>query len=266
MPTISDDDTDLNPRQDAPPLAADQRFAAYRNMLASPKDEMVHWWYFGTATVTLDGLPAIPAINAATLMIYHTQTLSPDRFAIHWDEVGYFADYVTGEPIESWLNPVTGERVPAPPSFAEGPARYEVARADKGVVVTLSQPGATVKSIDVKWRSTANRVWIVQQERKTRGFPEVDGRLPDPDSASGFEAVTELAFVGDWPASGSNVQGLYEFALAGAPPWMGLDPALNARATVNGVILKAALDAPPRPASSAILRKLFPEFFARHGL
>jgi hypothetical protein len=264
MPNIKDD-TDPNLRNAAAPLAH-QRFSAYRAMLASPSDEMVHWWYFGTVTVMVDGLPAIPALNAATLMIYRTETLSPDRFAIHWDEVGYFADYVTGEPITSWLNPVTGERVRAAPSFAEGPARYEVTRAYDGVAVTLSQPGATVRSIAVEWRSAPNRVWIVQREHKMRGFPEVDGRIPDPQSASGFEAVTALAFVGDWPATGSNVQGLYEFALAGAPPWMGLAPGLKARATVNGVIMKAAVDAPPRPDSSVILRKMFPGFFAKHGL
>ena len=265
MPKILDVHTEPKPIRKAA-LAPEQQFAAYRNMLASPKDEMVHWWYFGTATVVVNGLPAIPAINAATLMIYHTETLSPERFAIHWDEVGYFADYITGQPIESWLNPVTGQRVLAAPSFAEGPARYEVTLAGGGIVVTLSQPGATVRSIEIEWSAAADRVRFVQRERKVRGFPEVDGRIPDPDSASGFEAVTALAFVADWPESGSNVQGLYEFALSGAPPWMGLDAAHEAHTTVNGVIVKAALDAPPRPESSIILRRMFPDFFSKHGL
>ena len=265
MPKINDDDAELHPIRNVG-LSPEQQFAAYRNMLASPKDEMVHWWYFGTATVVVNELPAIPAINAATLMIYHTETLSSERFAIHWDEVGYFADYITGQPVESWLNPVTGRRVLAAPSFAEGPARYEVSVSGGGIAVTLSQPGATVSSIELEWSTAADRVCLVQRERKIRGFPEVDGRIPDPHSASGFEAVTELAFIADWPASGSNVQGLYEFALAGAPPWMGLDAAHKARATVNGVIVKAALDAPPRPESSIILRRMFPDFFSKHGI
>ena len=246
-------------------LSADEKFLAYRRMLASPKDEVVHWWYFGTVLILIDGLPALPAINAATLMIYRTETLAKDRFAIHWDEVGYFAEYTTGKPVESWLNPVTGKSIAAARNFTEGPARYEVARAAEGVTVTLTQPGATVNSIDIDWRYEGNRVWIVQRERKTRGFPEIDGRLPDPDSPSGFEAVTQLAFMDERRSSGSATHGLYEFALAGAPPWMGLDPALKARATVHGVILKAPVGHPPRPKSLAILRTMFPIFFEKHN-
>jgi len=251
-----------------PPL---ERFAAYRRILASPRDEAVDWWYFGTTIVNIPGMPAITAINAMTLMIYRTETLADDRFAIHWDEVGCFADYVTGQPSTHWLNPVTGRRVPAPQSFAEGPARYEVARTPEGVEVSLTQPGATVNSIDVECSGADGRVSLVQRERKTRGFPDVDGQLPDPASASGFEAVTTLAFMADWPGSaaevrgGAEAQGLYEFALAGSPPWMGFGPRSGARATVQGVIVKALPENPPNPDALRRLRAQFPEFFARHG-
>ncbi len=247
-------------------LSSDEKFRVYRRMLASPIDETVHWWYFGTVFIMIDGLPAMPTINAATLMIYRTEVLAKDRFAIHWDEVGYFTDYTTGNPVQSWLNPVTGQTIAASRNFAEGPARYDVAQAAAGVSVTLTQPGATVNSIDIDWRCEGDRVWIVQRERKTRGFPEVDGRLPDPDSPSGFEAVTRLAFMDERRSSGINTRGLYEFALAGAPPWMGLDPALKARATVHGMIVKAPVGAPPRPASLTILRSMFPTFFKKHGV
>jgi hypothetical protein len=155
--------------------------------------------------------------------------------------------------------------MPAPQSFAEGPARYEVLRTPQGVAVTLTQPGATVNSIEVEWSCVGDRITVMQRERKTRGFPNIDGTLPDPGSASGFEAVTELAFVDQWPESGNEAQGLYEFALAGAPPWMGFDAASKARATVQGVIIKAPSDRPPHPESMRRLRDRFPEFFARHG-
>lgn len=246
-------------------LPSEQRFDAYRRMLASPRDEEAHWWYFGTAVVTLDGLPPLPAINAATLMVYRAESLTPDSFAIHWDEVGYFADCVTGTPVDSWINPITGRLLASPRGFAEGPARYDIVRVDEGVRVSLTQPGAAVSSIDVSWRVENDRVWLVQRERKTRGFPEVDGKLPDPGSASGFEAVTELAFLDDLDGDGRTTTGIYSFALAGAPPWMGLDPALKARATVHGRILKAAPDAAPRSDSLRILQSMFPDFFAKHA-
>jgi hypothetical protein len=140
-----------------------------------------------------------------------------------------------------------------------------VSRSDEGVAVTLTQPGASVDSVQVAWHGRAGQITIVQRERKTRGFPEVDGRLPDPASAAGFEAVTDLAFTDHWPSDGSRTRGLYAFSLAGAPPWMGFDPGLQARATVHGVILKSAPQDPPRPEALATLRDLFPEFCARHS-
>jgi hypothetical protein len=246
-------------------LTANERYSAYRQILASPRDEEVDWWYFGTTIVTIPGMPAITVIKAATLMIYRTETLSPDRFAIHWDEVGCFSDYITDRPLTHWLNPVTGRRMAAPQSFAEGPARYEIARAANGVAVSLTQPGARVSSIEVEWRCGDGRVALVQRERKTRGFPDVDGQLPDPASSSGFEAVTELAFMDQWPGSGLEAQGLYEFALTGAPPWMGFDPASKARATVQGVIIKAPPDTAPHADALRRLRERYPDFFARHG-
>jgi hypothetical protein len=247
-------------------LPVGERFTAYRHLLASPRDELVHWWYFGTVQVELAGLPPFPAINAATLMVYRTETLSRDRYAIHWDEVGCFTDYVTGKPQDGWLNPVTGQNMAAPRSFAEGPARYEIERTADGVAISLDQPGATISSIDVSWRCEGQRLWLVQRERKKRGFPEVDGKLPDPGSASGFEAETLLAFVDEWPSDGRNANGLYRFGLAGAPPWMGLDSQLKARATVYGVIVKATPAAPPRPEALAALRAFYPQFFARHRI
>jgi len=245
-------------------LSPDERYAAYRQILASPHDAEVDWWYFGTLIVKITGMPDISVINAATLMIYRTETLSDDRFAIHWDEVGCFSDYSTGQFISHWLNPVTGRSMAAPQSFAEGPARYEIARAPQGVAVSLTQPGATVNSIEVEWSGRHDQVTVVQRERKTRGLPNVDGSLPDPASASGFEAVTELAFTDQWPGSGKKARGVYEFALSGAPPWMGFDAASKARASVQGVIIKAPADEPPHAQSMRRLREQFPEFFARH--
>ncbi len=248
-----------------PTSAQSDKFSAYRRILASPRDEEVDWWYFGTTVVLIPGMPAITVIKAATLMIYRTETLSDDRFAIHWDEVGCFSDYITDRPLARWLNPVTGRYVAAPQSFAEGPARYEIARTAEGVAVTLTQPGARIGSIEVDWHYGDDRIGLVQRERKTRGFPDVDGKLPDPGSSSGFEAVTELAFMDQWPGSGLEAQGLYEFALTGTPPWMGFEPSSKARATVQGVIVKARTNNPPHPDALERLRTRYPDFFARHG-
>jgi hypothetical protein len=46
---------------------------------------------------------------------------------------------------------------------------------------------------------------------------------------------------------------------------MGFGPRSGARATVQGVIVKALPENPPNPDALRRLRAQFPEFFARHG-
>jgi hypothetical protein len=239
------------------------RYTLYRRMLAGDGDGLVYWWYFGTTIVEVDGLPPMPAIDAATLMVYRTETLGAARFAIHWDEVGCFFDYATGEAAEAWVNPLTGESCATPRSFAEGPARYEIARAGDDVAISLVQPGAFVRSIELDWQQRGARIALVQRESKVRGYPNVDGSLPSPDSKAGFEACTELAFVAD--ADGGAAEGAYEFALAGAPPWMHMPADAKCRTVTRGIIRKTAAGDAPAPRAAAHLRDLFPEFFERYA-
>lgn len=240
------------------------RFDLYLRMVAAPRDGLVYWWYFGTTTVEKPGLPPIPVLNAATLMVYRVETLAPERVAIHWDEVGCFRDYVTGQPVPDWLNPLTGRRMRAPQQFAEGPARYEVTPSPEGVAIELLQPGANVLSVKAGWSTQGDRACLTQVERKWRGYPDANGRLPPPDSGAGFEAVTELVFLDRPDADGSATEGLYTFALAGTPPWMGFEPDAQARTVTRGLIRKAAPGAPPDPVVDARLRAAFPAFFEKY--
>lgn len=243
-----------------------QKFHAYRALLGSPADIRVHWWYVGTMLAHCPGLPPLPVIQATTLMVYRMETLNPTSFAIHWDEVGYFTDYVTGEPVTDWTNPLTGRTEQSPKNFKEGPACYIVTLNDAGLQIALDQPGATIKSLDLEWSKQGKRIQLVQTERKVRGFPDQDGNLPAPGSSSGFEACTRLAFIGapgDPGREFSQCHGIYDFQLAGLPPWLGFE--LNdGRALVSGVIRKTSPDQPLHARAGQILRSMYPGFFAEH--
>jgi hypothetical protein len=109
---------------------------------------------------------------------------------------------------------------------------------------------------------------LVQTERKIRGFPEQDGRLPSPDSAAGFEACTRLAFSGDVPLATTPTEavacgGSYDFKLAGFPPWLGM-AGISGNSVVNGVICKAGPDTARFAHAAQTLRQLFPDFMARY--
>jgi hypothetical protein len=250
-------------------LTANEQYRGYRALVGTPADGLVYWWYAGVLVAQVEGLPPLPVIQATTLMVYRLETLGDASFAIHWEEVGYFTDFASGAPANEWLNPVTGRTVTAPRTFAEGPGRYLITRGADGLDIQQQQPGARIKSLALEWTRRGERLTLLQTERKIRGFPEQDGRLPEPDSASGFEACTRLAFSGDVlfssaPTMAAYCGGSYDFRLAGFPPWLGMD-GINGCVIVNGIICKVPPGVAQFAGATQTLKKLFPEFMARYG-
>ena len=138
------------------------------------------WWYLGTTFAVLEDGVSIPVSHPETVMIYVVESVSNYEFKIHWREVGYFRDPISGKVAVSWFNPETEETVTAPNSFEEGPATYTASLGDAGVKVSLDQNRAIVRSIDVEMEESDTRYSIVQTERKARSFPDADGLIRDP--------------------------------------------------------------------------------------
>jgi hypothetical protein len=220
-------------------------FQAYRRMLATADDGIVDWWYSGWTFVRIEGQPEIPLMQITAIMTYRTETLAADRFRIHWSEIGVFRDPSTGEVPTEWVNPVTGAVVRPPVTFQEGPGSYTATATPNGVQLDIVQPNATVRSTQISFNVAFGRLAILQEERKQRGFPATDGKLPPPGSSAGFEGVTQLSFSASLadlarPAAQSlAVQGSYVFTLMGLVPWMGFG-ALTGRTITRGRITRAA--------------------------
>lgn len=246
-------------------MDAVQSLHAYRRMLAAPDDSAVCWWYSGWTFVEIAGHGEIPLSSVVAIMRYDTETRSNAGCKIRWSEIGAFRNPATSQPPERWTNPVTGLSVQIPRSFEEGPGSYTIALAPGPgtVALTLEQPFAEVRELSAHIRRDGDRVFIVQTERKVRGFPLADGSLPPPGSASGFEAETILSFfaaAGDALADRGEFvpcQGIYRFTLSGIPPWMGFG-ALQGRTVTRGVISKSLPGAAIDPTGRELLAQIFP--------
>ncbi len=236
----------------------------YRRMLGSPDDGTVCWWYSGWTFVSVAGHLEIPVAAVVAVMTYDTETLAAGGCRIRWSEIGAFREPATSEPPGPWTNPVTGLTVEPPRSFQEGPGAYTVTAGAAGAVaLALDQPNARVRGLDAHLRQDGDRLYVVQQERKLRGFPQPDGQLPPPGSSSGFEAVTELSFFASAravEAAGNGFvpcQGSYRFTLSGIPPWMGFGDVPGLTVT-RGVITKAPPGSRVDPTGRDLLARLFP--------
>ena len=239
----------------------------HRRMMISPGDADICWWYLGTTFARLDGYPDIASLQAETIMIYRPETLSAESYRIHWREIGYFRDPVSGDVAVDWVNPITGETVAAPNSFEEGPSAYTITARDGGLAIDLEQAHATVRGITLKVHDTGNgRINLVQNERKFRGFPLPDGTMPAADSGAMSETMTELSLFADRAKLGAELAdmsctGVYTFELSALPPWMGFGDQ-KGHAVVKGVMRKAALQENVNEAALVRLRKAFPGYFS----
>ncbi len=199
-------------------------------------------------------------------MVYRVETISPKKFSIHWREIGYFRDPLTGEIAESWINPITGQNVRCSQVFEEGPGCTTVTATPEGIDISLAQPFAIVRSVDTAISVADGQISLAQTERKQRGYPQEDGSLPEPGAEGTSEGVTVLSIFGNrnevnddtknWVAS----SGSYEFGLSTLPPWMGFGDRVG-RTTVRGVLRKAAIDEPTNLVAWTRLQTLFPNYF-----
>ena len=240
-------------------------FDNYRRMLAAPDDGLVAWWYLGETLCELEGWPTMPTLQAETVMVYRTETLDADSFRIHWWEIGYFRDPITGDIADKWRNPITGREASAPKWFEEGPAHYTVKRVAGGIEVDLVQPQAIVKSVVPAFYQAFGQVHLLQTERKARSFPQPDGSIPAPDSEQSADAVTKLSVYASQADlnSGSawvDCTGSYSFALATLPAWLGFGEVAG-RSVTHGRMQKAKIDAPLNPLAWARLQALLPAYF-----
>ena len=240
----------------------------HRRMMASDSDQDVAWWYLGTTFAQIEGYPEITALQAETIMIYRPETLSDSAYRIHWREVGYFRDPVSGEVADTWLNPVTGQNVAAPRSFEEGPSYYTISTNQDALTIDLEQAHATVRGIDLEISDDIpGRLRLTQQERKRRGFPLPDGSMPAADSGAVSETRTVLSLFADRQAiehggeHAAACSGVYTFELSSLPPWMGFGD-LKGRAVVKGLMRKTPIQQHLNEAAWARLTAAFPAYFS----
>ena len=237
--------------------------AAYRRMFATATDGVAAWWYFGTAFAEIPGYLSLPVIQAETLMIYKTTTLSADAFRMDWWEIGYMRDLATGEIARAWTNPLTGATVAAPQKFEEGPAHFLIARDGAGLKLELTQAHARIERVDVVFSEADGRVLLEQTERKVRGFPLPDGSMPSLDSADVSAARTTLSIQAaraDLVNPSAPCSGAYDFELRKPPGWMGFGDRPGTAMT-RGAMVKAGLNEQINPIAWRRLQQLFPDCF-----
>ncbi len=239
-------------------------FEAYKRAVASTRDEIICWWYFGTISAHLDDGTEVPCTGCQTLMAFKVHHLSPTSMRIDWLETCLLRDLQRGQLNQAWFNPLTGLSSPLASTFYDGPVTYFITKNGDAIDFTIEQAGATILSSSISATVADGRIVFTQREEKKRSFAQ---QSADAQAEPGVHLQTELIFAADLaqasdPATVSAAcSGFYSAAVEGMiSAWMDFG-ARKGNSSVKGVTQKARADEALDPVAWAIFQERFPDFF-----
>ncbi len=84
---------------------------ARQKVIGSVEQEQVHSFLRFHFYGQIPGQPAVPLLSMNNYIVDSWEPLEPGTYQLkHW-EVGYYCNFDTDDPIESWLNPITNEEI-----------------------------------------------------------------------------------------------------------------------------------------------------------
>jgi hypothetical protein len=120
---------------------AEEGLRAYAKLVGSTEAATVHYWYAGTIYGVLPGEDSQPVMGFAGLAKNIWRPLDDGTFSQRIFDVGYYADLETGEPLDEFANPFTGE-INYPVHYTSGPSQF------------------TRKAERRNWQTSGDDVWL----------------------------------------------------------------------------------------------------------
>jgi hypothetical protein len=201
-------------------------------MTASLKEEDVPWWFDGTMFGIVGEEEPRPLVRFEGWEVYWVRPVENDAYELTGHTVTFFYDVETGEMLDTFDNPYTGETNTVTASVQGGGAGSGFNYSVNGVRPTKFMDRMPEKPLLLQWSSVRDVIWMhaetayppgLSQPRKQRqtmftnledfNNPEVSN-LPASFSATVFENWSRWMEMGDrpghviWHASGAKIASL----------------------------------------------------------
>jgi len=204
-------------------LTPEQRLRAYIRLIGTLEDAVRYTSFAGTLWgVAPDKLP-LPVCGFQSIARQQWSTDQQGGFVIKSFDVGFFSDLETGEPLDSLVNPITGETVkPFHYKYGGSAIRYSVAGTQN---VAANGELSELKAYDLDWTALGKQVWVTDG-----GQGEIDSPL-DPKQWPRESAGEKVRYAGETSYSGPAEQlfnddlmqadsTLYWSSIAPWEPWL----------------------------------------------
>ncbi len=160
------------PCSDSPDLTVPaNNLDAVIRVTGSLKEEDVPWWYDGTIFGMVGDDGPLPLVRFEGMELYWVRHLADGEFELIGNTVTFFRDLVTGEMIDQFKNPYTGETNQVTPAVqGGGPGRgfnYSV----RGIRPTPFIEQMPERTLIMDWSFARDTVWLHNQTAYPPGLP-----------------------------------------------------------------------------------------------
>jgi hypothetical protein len=185
---------------------------AYRRMRFATHEQTFFWWMRGTRYAVIDHRPE-PLFEMHVGTIMRCRDLADGRYAVTALEIVFNADPSTGQLVERWLNPYTGETLDMRPTPV-GPTRTEYSAEGERAppqlpgsrIDTRSRAARPVVVGDDVWLTHDQYATVTPTEGAAREFRVADlatyrARLSDVVGADAAHVDCDVSYVDvtNWP-------------------------------------------------------------------
>lgn len=235
VPTVTGCAATSATRGDLPDLTRpEENLSAMLRMQASLVQEDVPWWFDGTIYAIVGEEEPRPLVNFQGWEIYWVRPLGDGTYELTGHTTSFFYDHLTGERLDTFDNPYTGQTNRVTAAVQGGGAGYGFNYSVNGVRPTRFKDKMPDKPLRLRWSSVRDVIWMhaetqyppgLTQPRKQRQtmFAHLDdfvnpdvSNIPASFSSTVFQPWPKWMDMGDapghviWHASGAKIGSLDE--------------------------------------------------------
>jgi hypothetical protein len=156
-------------------------------MVASLKEEDVPWWFDGTIYATVGDEQPRPILKFEGLEIYWMRHLPEGAYELIGNTVTFFRDFETGQMLDRFSNPFTGQSNTVTPATQGGRAGGGFNYSVNGIRFTKAMAQVPDRPLALDWTFARDMVWLHNDTVYPPGMPP-----PRAQRRSMF--VTQAAF------------------------------------------------------------------------
>ena len=150
--------------------AADDRdgwLAAWLRVQASLEEKDSPWWYMGRIYAQVGEATPNHILDLEGTEIYWPRSLGNGEYSISSRTLTFFKDPASGEMLEEFTNPYSGETLPVRPNILGGPdgARYT---REGMIFASHIDPSNELRRWNWDWKASGPHVWLMASRAMTR--------------------------------------------------------------------------------------------------